>query len=305
MPSISLTQSQLQTLRETLHSKKILSEATGWNTFFDVVGIVDPTGMVDLLNGISYFKQGDKLYGTLSMVSAIPYLGDLLAKPVMLGAKAGRIGLGGLKSALVVGDATKIAAEATKAGPATSKFVSSSTVWGPKLLQILEQGKNIPLIGGLFKTIEGWIKLFTDSAKIMSKTSKGLPKSAFRNFGINTEKGLLSRWWQRGLGFQKNIQLSRQLAKTKFWLGFLDKLGVANFVGPAEFERMYGSEETQNALETYASTEEGKQQYDEEVSNLMGDGQTQEKPTTTTQNQTSMNSDKLYDIFSYLITGPA
>ena len=55
--------------------KKKLNESKWYNTFFDVVGIFDPTGIVDIINGISYWKQDDKLFAILSWISAIPLLG--------------------------------------------------------------------------------------------------------------------------------------------------------------------------------------------------------------------------------------
>jgi len=32
---------------------KLIGEATGWNTAADFIGLVDPTGIVDLVNGVS------------------------------------------------------------------------------------------------------------------------------------------------------------------------------------------------------------------------------------------------------------
>ena len=45
-----------------------------YNTLLDVVGIVDPTGAADAINAVSYFRQGDMLYGMLSLISVIPYV---------------------------------------------------------------------------------------------------------------------------------------------------------------------------------------------------------------------------------------
>ena len=60
-----------------------LNEETYWyNTLGDVLGFFDPTGAVDIINGISYFMQGEKFYGFLSMVAAIP-LADFFVKPIM------------------------------------------------------------------------------------------------------------------------------------------------------------------------------------------------------------------------------
>ena len=58
---------------------KLINESKWYNTLMDLVGIVDPTGLVDIINGVSYWRQGDKLYAILSWVSAVPLLGDVIA----------------------------------------------------------------------------------------------------------------------------------------------------------------------------------------------------------------------------------
>ena len=68
---------------------KILNESKWYNLVGDLLGIVDPTGIIDILNGISYWRQGEKLFAILSWVAAVPILGDLVAKPVMFLFKTG------------------------------------------------------------------------------------------------------------------------------------------------------------------------------------------------------------------------
>ena len=41
--------------------KSLLKESKWYNTVGDIAGIFDPIGIVDLVNGISYWRQGDKL----------------------------------------------------------------------------------------------------------------------------------------------------------------------------------------------------------------------------------------------------
>ena len=246
--------------------KDIIKE--GWlNTVGDIVGIFDPTGVVDLVNGISYFVQGDNLYGTLSLVSAVPYLGDAIAKPILLGGKATKAGLSGLKTAMKGGKAADIAAAAEKAGGKTAEFVKSADSWAPKVMSMLEKGRKIPLVGRMFKRIQEWMKIMTQASKDMKlakASTKGvLPRSAFRNYGIDTSKNIFSRMWQRG-GFIKNRKLSSLLFKTKVWLGFLDWVGVSNFVGPEEFEKEYGEQYTEDAMSSYLSTPEGNAQFQQD-----------------------------------------
>ena len=68
---------------------KTINESNWMNTLGDIVGIFDPTGVVDLVNGVSYISQGDNLFGFLSIVSALPNAGDLVAKPDMGALKVG------------------------------------------------------------------------------------------------------------------------------------------------------------------------------------------------------------------------
>ena len=48
-----------------------------------MVGIFDPTGIADITNAVLYFGRGEILFGMLSLVSVIPYLGDAIAKPII------------------------------------------------------------------------------------------------------------------------------------------------------------------------------------------------------------------------------
>jgi len=49
------------------------------------------------------------------------------------------------------------------------------------------------------------------------------------------------------------------MGKTKFYLGFLDYLGVANFVGPDELEKIVGGEDELLAkMEKYEKTPEAQ-----------------------------------------------
>jgi hypothetical protein len=277
--------------------KDIIKE--NWlNTLGDIVGIFDPTGIVDLVNGISYFAQGDKLFGTLSMVSAVPYLGDVIAKPLMLGGKAVGTGMKGLKAAMATGKSAEIAKAASKAGGKTAEFVKTADKWSPQVMAILNKGKKVPLVGKFFNRIEDWMKVMTQASKDMKlakQSTKGiLPKSAFRNYGIDTSKNVLSRMWQRG-GFIKNKKLSLLLYKSKFWLGFLDWIGIGNFVGPEEFEKQYGAEYTQQAMDSYMSTEKGNKEYKSEIEpSLQTNTSSVEEPKNT---QTTGGSDIVNMVF--------
>jgi hypothetical protein len=54
-------------LCKVIYPKKsnLIKEAEWYNLVGDILGIADPTGVVDVVNGISYFSQGDHLFGLL------------------------------------------------------------------------------------------------------------------------------------------------------------------------------------------------------------------------------------------------
>jgi hypothetical protein len=79
----------IEFLKVTYPEKSKLLKEAWYNTLGDVVGIFDPTGVVDLVNGISYLTQGETLFGFLSIISAVPYAGDAVAKPVMVSTTRG------------------------------------------------------------------------------------------------------------------------------------------------------------------------------------------------------------------------
>ena len=279
--------------------KDNINEGNWMNTVGDVVGIFDPTGVVDLVNGVSYFYQGDNLFGTLSLVSAVPYLGDAIAKPILLGGKMTSSGLKGLRTAMNGGKASEIALAAEKAGGQAKKLVRTADEWAPKVMGMLKKGKRVPLIGRMFRRIEEFMQIMFQASKDMKlgKTAgKGiLPRSAFRNYGVDTSKNVLMRMFQRG-GFIKNTALSTLLYKSKVWLGFLDFIGVGNFVGPEEFESEYGEEYTKEGMKAYLSTEEGNKWYQEEFGDTGSDGT--EKSLGTEVN------DPMSSFINTLINGP-
>lgn len=206
----------------------------------------------------------------------------------MLGGKAVGTGMKGLKAAMATGKSAEIAKAASKAGGKTAEFVKTADKWSPQVMSILNKGKKVPLVGRFFNRIEDWMKVMNQASKDMKLAKQGtkgiLPKSSFRNYGIDTTKNVLSRMWQRG-GFIKNRKLSLLLYKSKFWLGFLDWIGVGNFIGPEEFEKQYGSEYTKQAMDSYMSTEKGDREYKSEIEPSLGSETpvVAEKPTTPTQ----------------------
>ena len=244
-----------------------------------------------MVNGISYISQGDKLFGFLSLVSAVPVLGDAVAKPVMaalkMGAPSAKALEGVLKTAQA-GNSIKAAedlARLSSTGGIIGKFVKGFGKVGSKLRGFIERMPLGPL-KGLRKTILQWIDLFEKGAKTGktvryagAQLAKNLPKLSKEkqieqltqlrkiakeaNFfkSYSTSKGILS--WKTLFGgmpqlLGRNKSVRALMRQSKWWLGFLDYAGIGNFVGPDELLSKVGEEKMINKMEDYNKTEDAK-----------------------------------------------
>lgn len=270
--------------------KKIINEAEWWNTLGDIVGIFDPTGVVDIVNGLDYMRQDDHLFGILSMISAVPYLGDLFAKPVI-----GVMKLGGEGAKILRG--AKTSSEIAEAGikvPEFGKFLNKIDEILPKFIKILKKGEKIPVIGGLMKVINEWITLLFNGAKeyklgrSSSKTVKkggisaeekisllnsikdilkpGAKTKTFRTYK-DLDPSLWSKYVAGGVGrVWGNRSVRSLMRRTKWYLRLLDYLGIANFIGPDELDAKLGKNTVLNDIEKYSQTPQSKQAWEQDVS---------------------------------------
>jgi hypothetical protein len=299
---------------KVIYPKKamLVTESRWYNTVGDIVGIFDPTGVVDIVNGISYWRQGDKLFAILSWVSAVPYLGDLIAKPVIGVMKFGGSTVKAFKAATIAGDATKIAKTARVAGGPIAKLVEKTPTWGTKLVGMLRAsvGK-VPLLGtGLVKVVEEFVNIFGKASKEMkvssnitnklvakgesalSKSEKELLASelkkqgSFRGFRDYKGEGqsFTSKYVAGGMGRLFGNRATRALMRrTKWYLGLLDYLGLANFVGPDELEEKYG--DLQGRVDEYEKTDQAKKFAEQDLT--QSGGATPPPPPTSSTSQTS------------------
>ena len=294
---------------------KMINEDRWYNTLGDVVGIFDPTGVVDLVNGVSYWRQGDKLFAILSWVSAVPYLGDLLAKPVVGVMKIGGSASKAFKAATIAGDATKMAKTAKMAGGPIAKLVEKVPSWGSKLIAMLRASVGrVPLLGtGLVKTVEEFVSIFGKASKemkasteitgkLMAKGEAALTKSekellatelkkqsSFRGFRDYKGEGqsFANKYISGGMGRLWGNRATRSLMRrTKWYLGLLDFLGVANFVGPDELEEKYG--DLQGRVDEYEKTNQAQQYAQEDLG--QGEVSPPPPPTSSTSSTSPQSS---------------
>jgi len=212
----------------------LLNESKWYNTFLDFVGIVDPTGIADGINAMSYFRQGDVLYGMLSLVSLVPYVGDAIAKPFIGLMKAGKINSKVINAGLKSGNASKVASEMgkTKAGKAVLETMKNPTTQG-FLSKILDRLAKLPGFRSFTKDARTYVNVFTQAAKQTGKIK------VFRKSG-----GLLTRMQRKGL-----------LNRTKLYSKFINYL-TGTGVGAAAIEGM--DENTLNSkFESFLRSDEG------------------------------------------------
>ena len=315
----------------------VLNEQKWYNTLGDVVGIFDPTGIVDLVNGISYITQGDWFFGLLSMISAVPYVGDAVAKPIMLAGKGGRLvkdtnaALKLAKAGKTV-EATKIISDAAKSDSLMGKLLGAVRRWAPKLKNMVDKIPGGKLSSGLRNTIKDWISLFekaglgTQKAASIARRAIKNPmtreetvnvlkqmqsavkqdKRLFRDFGGSAAKGLrgFKNYKASGMGRLIGNKATRSLMRrTKFWAGFLDWLGVANFVGPDDLAKTMP--DLEDKVNQYAQTDEAKQNWDADFANVPTEPPANMEPDQTqTSDGQEQSSDLTKDLLTNFVFGP-
>lgn len=281
---------------------KLINESKWYNTLGDIVGIFDPTGVVDLVNGVSYWRQGDKLFAVLSWISVLPYFGDIVAKPIVGALKIGGSATKAFKGAVVAGDVAKIAATAEKAGGPIAKMVETSPKWGTKLVDILKKsvGRVPGVGGGLVRAVEEFIQLFTKASKevkLPAEIMKGgklvsvekaltaaekdaLLKQMAKEQGkiFSGHKDVRNSWLKfmksdATLGqkfaagvpriFGGNPATRSLMRRSKLYLGFLDWLGLGNFVGPDEL--LSQMPDAERRYEEYLNTPQAQKSWNDEM----------------------------------------
>ena len=154
-----------------------LTIGDGLSLAADLVGILDPTGSVDVANGLRYLNNGEYFYALCSFISAVPYIGDAIGKPIIFAAKSGKVGKVLLKSfskALETFDYVKLSALAKKMGKPFEKFVEKSKEWLPKLLN--KMSKWLDKLGDKYPKLKRFYTVLKNSTKMWEKCNEWLKK---------------------------------------------------------------------------------------------------------------------------------
>jgi hypothetical protein len=84
---------------------------------------------------------------------------------------------------------------------------------------------------------------------------------------------------------QRRLRILMQ--STKWWLGFLDYIGLGNWVGAEELAKKMGEENFNNKVEEYNQTPEAKQNFEDQFGTENMQGQTNNQQSTTSSTTTS------------------
>jgi len=311
-------------------NKKLITEAW-WNNVLEIAGWIDPTPISDMINAISYFSQGEKLFAILSLISAFPGAGDIVAKPIMRLLKTGDESVVALKTAVELinkgkkGEAQKILSDlAYSSEPSfVSKFLRSASGpngWATQINKVLDEFPS-KYFGGLKNLIQDYFTLFSRAATKGKVSTKLIQRAAhtmkpvdinkaidvIENAKIFDPSALSKPGFFKNLFLGGNVKFGRSpegrrlrimMQSTKWWLGFLDYIGVANFIGPEELLKQMGEEEYYQKLQQYNNSSEGQQNFDESITGEIDPNYT---PQGTPQKSKSVEkTDPFENFFSNL-----
>ena len=155
-------------------TSKLIKEDKWYNWVGDVLGIVDPTGVVNILNGLSYLKQGDKFLGIVSLVAGIPIIGKIVGTPLLMALKSGGRLARLFKGATTAADFAKIGKSSSIFGKFLG-FMPKIKSWFGKMIPKLPKGK---LLGKSISSMVGEEGVLTNAAKQMTSKPVTTPAVA-------------------------------------------------------------------------------------------------------------------------------
>jgi hypothetical protein len=102
---------------------------------------------------------------------------------------------------------------------------------------------------------------------------------------------------------QRRLRILMQ--STKWWLGFLDYIGVGNWVGAEELVNKMGNENFTKKVDEYNQTPEAKQNFEDQFGSEGMEGQTNNQQNTSPSSSTTStpDNDPLAKFFRGLFTG--
>ena len=349
MAEIIITERQLalikvKTLSEhTDENGELINEAAWYNTVMDILGIIDPTPIVDIVNATSYFIQGDTLFGVLTIVGAIPYAGDAVAKPVLGALKIGGPSVKALdksikilsKGAAVGSKEYKVATEtieklAKEPGVIGTFLQKMGGSFGDKVIKTIDEIPAGPF-KGMKNTIKSYFQLLSNAGKkgtMLQKRAGVLARRFEKGPATVKDVELLKNYLTRQKvfnpatltkpGFFTNVffggiprlfrspeqrRLRILMQSTKWWLGFLDYIGLGNWVGAEELAKKMGEENFTKKVDEYNQTPEAKQNFEDQFGSEGIQGQTNNQQSTSSSTTSTPEIDPLAKFLRNLLMG--
>ena len=167
--SITEKNTQVTTELERLNENAVKDTAEYVALF---AGVLDPTPTTDLVTSAAYFANGQYMMGTLALVSAVPYVGDAIAKPIMFLLKSAIRNKVVKKTMPILSKAIK---ELDVAGAVRAvdmlpngklkdgllKFMEKASEWLPKLTSFLSDitkkiGEKWDKLKWVYTLVKGW-----------------------------------------------------------------------------------------------------------------------------------------------------
>ena len=125
--------------------------------------------------------------------------------------------------------------------------------------------------------------------------------------GYRTTKGLFS--WKTVFGgmpqlMGRNKSVRALMRQSKWWLGFLDYIGLGNFVGPDELsEKLGGEDAMQRKMEEYNKTPDAKKNFEDQYGSERTESQTDNRQNTSSSTISKPDIDPLAKFFRNLVMG--
>ena len=347
MAQFVITEDQLMVIKKSIivekkYENKDLIQERWYNTVMDVLGIFDPTPIIDIINSTSYFIQGDTLFGVLTLVSAVPYAGDLVAKPVLGALKIGGTSVKALESAIKLSKGAAVGSKEYKAATATieklakEKGVIGSFLqkmggsFGDKVIKTIDEIPTGPF-KGMKNTIKSYFQLLNNAGKkgAMFQKRAGVLAKNFKNKTATVKDVELLKNYLKTQkvfnpatltkpGFFTNVffggiprlfrspsqrRLRILMQSTKWWLGFLDYVGLGNWVGAEELAEKMGDENFTKKVEEYNQTPEAKQNFEDQFGSDRTLSKTDNQQSTSSSTSSEPNMDPLSKFLRDTFTG--
>lgn len=347
MAQFVITEDQLMVIKKSIiaekkYENKDLIKEAWYNTVMDVLGIFDPTPIIDIINSTSYFIQGNTLFGVLTLVSAVPYAGDLVAKPVLGALKIGGTSVKALESAIKLSKGAAVGSKEYKAATATieklakEKGVIGSFLqkmggsFGDKVIKTIDEIPTGPF-KGMKNTIKSYFQLLNNAGKkgaMFQKRAGVLANNFTKRTATVKDVELLKNYLKTQKvfnpatltkpGFFTNVffggiprlfrspsqrRLRILMQSTKWWLGFLDYVGLGNWVGAEELAEKMGDENFTKKVEEYNQTPEAKQNFDDQFSPKRTVIKTDNQQSTSSSTSSEPNLDPLAKFLRDTFTG--